>query len=365
MIRFSLLTLIAISVMSRPALAQDTEIPLGSGLVFAPYGQLHFAYQGFDDGADLTETIVDGSTANSRVGFYMRSEGPLSFQFETGLGFRPSSGTSQLVTPDFWDWKRTDLRKLQLFLETDIGRFRIGQGSMPTDGAAEADLGGTVVVAKSTIPEGNGDYVLRSADGAFSDIAIGDVFDNLDGSRRTRIYYETPDYRGLKLETAYGVEVLDDDNDDTFYDAALTYAGSYGALDMEGAVGVAFVDDGDGTTSETVGSFAVLHGGSGLNLSVAAGRQNDLGGAYVYLKPGWNAELLAIGTTKFAAELFLGRDYETDGSESMMLGLGVIQDIDAANLEVYAGWRGFSYEDRTGVDYLDASAIQIGARVRF
>lgn len=358
-----------LAFLAGSAQANDTRYPINQGATFRYYGWLHFAGQSVDDGAVTTSNIVDPSGAVSRFGFFISPApggGPLSFQFETGLGFRGSSKTSQTVTPDAWDWQRTDLRQVQLILKTGIGSFRLGQGSMSADGAAESDLGRTVIVAKSTIPESHGAFQFRTTAGALSGPTIGTTFDNFDGLRRFRLRYDTVDFSGFSLAAAYGQEVLKSGNTTDYYDVALRYRQTVGDMDIQGAIGSTYANSKTAPTlRKTLGSVSVLHRPSGLNLSLAGGQAGNGGGSYAYVKGGWNVNLLASGPTKFVIEGFQGRDYVTAASRSGMWGLAVIQNFDAQNLEIYAGYRGFSYDDATPTTYQDLGALQIGARWQF
>lgn len=358
----------SVAGIASAAFAEVPDYPIGRNNVFAPYGQFHFALQSFDDGQLRTTNLVDITNSNSRIGFYIQpieSDDGLSFQFETGMGFRPSSSTSQIHTPEFFDWSRRDLRQVQVIYKSRIGTIRLGQGSMPLDGAAETDLGGTVVVAKSNIPEANGDYIIRTAEGALSSVTIGDTFDNLDGARRMRLRYDTPEFSGLSLALAYGKEVLKTGDDTDYYDIALRYNQTFDAIKVTAAIGSAFARDKTNTEQTIAGSLSVLDTRNGLNGTVALGMNADTGEEYVYLKGGWNADLLPYGETKFVAEGFLGKDYLTTGSRSSMWGIGVIQNLDSADLEAYLGYRAFTYEDRSPTEYQNSNAIQLGARWRF
>lgn len=360
--------MLSVAGIASAALAEVSDYPVGRNYVFAPYGQLHFGLQSFDDGQLRTTNFVDISNANSRIGFYVQpteSGDGLSFQFETGLGFRPSSSTSQIYAPEFSDWSRRELRQVQVIYKGGIGTVRLGQGSMPLDGAAESDLGGTVVVAKSTIPEANGDYIFRTAGGALSGVTIGDTFDNFDGARRMRVRYDTPEFSGFSLAVAYGKEVLKSGDDKDYYDIALRYDQTFDSIKVTAALGTAFARGTTNTVRTTVGSLSVLDTRNGLNGTIALGMNADTGDEYVYLKGGWNTNLLPYGDTKFVAEGFLGNDYLTAGSRSSMWGIGVIQNIDSAGLEAYLGYRAFTYEDSSPTEYQDSNAIQLGARWRF
>jgi len=348
--------------------ANETKFPVGQGASFRYYGWLHFASQSVDDGVTSTSNIVDVSNAPSRFGFFIEplNGGPLSFQFETSLGLRPSDKTSQSNTPAALDWTRRNLRQVQLILSTGVGTFRLGQGSMPTDGAAEADLGGTVVVAKSTIQESHGAFAFRTTGGALSSFTIASSFNSYDGPRLFRLRYDTDTYAGFSFAAAYGQEVLTSGFNDDHLDFAMRYDATKGNFDIKGAIGVSYVNAATFGHASSVGSISVRHRPTGLNLSLASGHAGSgRRESYVYLKGGWSGHLFPVGQTKLVVEGFFGDDYNTDQSLSTMLGAAVIQDFDAQHLEVYAGYRGFSYEEPTAITYQDIDAVQIGARWLF
>lgn len=359
----------AVALCAGAAQAELRDIPMGGGYVFAPYGHLHAAYQGFDDGRLLTETIVDPSPSISRFGFYIEPQDDahgLSFQFESSLGFRPSDKTSQLFTPDAWDWSRRNLRQVQVIHSSAIGVLRLGQGSMPLDSAAEIDLGGYNNVAKSNITEGYGSYILRDSTGALTGLTIGDTFDSFDGDRRMRARFDTASVAGFSLAVGYGIEVLKSGDDNTYYDVALRYKNTFGRVKLSGAIGSAWANKAASVDRVTVGSVGVMDTATGLNFTLAAGR--DATGtepSYVYLRAGWNHGFWSVGDTKIALEYFTGADYGTAGSDSRMWGIALFQEFDDQNLQVYAGYREYRYSDTTPVAYLDATGLQIGARWKF
>lgn len=357
---------LGLCLIAPPALADKYQLDLGQGVNFSWYGWLHFAQQGFDDGATTTTNFVDITSATSRFGFYLRGESPLSFHFETGLGFRPSTKTSQVNTPEFWDWSVEDLRKVQLVHDSQFGVIRLGQGSMSMDGGAEADLGGTVILSKSTIPEAWGSYLFRDTNGTLTNITIGQTFDNFDNGRRFRLRYDTPSFAGFSLSASYGKEVLKKGNDDRFHDFALRYSHKFDRIEVKAAAGSAVVNfSTGGNERESAGSVSVLDHATGLNLTMALGRNHGSGAEYVWTKAGWNTDLVAIGQTKFILEGFLGNDYVSRGSDSRMWGVGLIQEFDRQRIEAYVGYKRFSFQDRSPSSYNDAGAWQIGARWKF
>ncbi|SHK12374.1 hypothetical protein SAMN05444000_11975 [Shimia gijangensis] len=350
----------------RICLCRAQYLFFGNGSTFSWYGWLHFAQQVFDDGAHTTSTLVDVSSAGSRFGFYLRGSSPVSFQFETGLGFRPSTKTSQTTTPDFWDWSRRDLRQVQVIYDSAIGRFRFGQGSMSMDGGAEVDLGDTAIVAKSNINELYGSYLFTDGTGALTTVNIGAVFDNFDNGRRFRLRYDSPEFAGFSIGGAYGQEVLTSGVNDTYYDVALRYGRAFGQFEVKGAVGTAYTDVAGGSTlQESAGSISLRDHQTGLDITFAGGQNNSAGGDYVWIKAGWRGQFLAVGDTRFVAEVFRGSDYLSMGSASDMWGLSLIQNFDRARIEAYLGYKDFSYSDSSAISYRDAVTWQIGARWTF
>ncbi|MEQ9695983.1 porin [Shimia sp. SDUM112013] len=356
-----------------PALADTFGLPgagLGDGWVYDPYGRFVIAYQSFDDGQITTSNIVDMSTSTSRFGFYLKradTDQGLSFQFETGLGLRASSKTSQTTTPDVFGWDRKQFRQVQVIYRGGFGTLRAGQGSMATDSIAELDLGKTTVVAKSNIAEMGGSYQFRTGAGALSGIDLGDTFDSFDGDRKFRLRYDTPDWNGFTLAAAYGEEILTSGVDDVFYDIALRYAAEFGRLKLRAGIGNSYVDvAAGGTTYTTAGSVSVYDTGTGLNLTLAGG-QDDAGSNphYIWAKAGWDADIWALGATKLYVEGFWGADYVSAGSDSHMWGLGVLQRVERYNLDLFAGVRTFSFSDLSATTYQDGKAVQIGAHITF
>ncbi|WP_299355703.1 porin [uncultured Shimia sp.] len=353
-------------VFASMATAERNTHSFGNGTEFSWYGWFHFAEQIFDDGESTTSTLVDVTSAGSRFGFYLRGQSPVSFHFETGLGFRPSTKTSQINKPDFFDWDRTDLRKVQIRYNSPIGEFRIGQGSMNMDGGAEVDLGDAAIVAKSNINELFGSYEFRDGAGNLTGINLGSVFDNFDNGRRFRLRYDSPSFAGFSIGGSYGREVLKSGVDDRYYDVALRYYQRFDRFEVKGALGTAYTDvDGGGTLQETAGSISMRDDQTGLDLTVAGGQNNSGTGDYAWVKAGWSGALVAVGDTRIMAEVFRGSDYLTSGSESDMWGLSLIQNFDRQRLEAYIGYKEFSYEDTSPTTYQDASVWQIGARWKF
>jgi hypothetical protein len=222
----------------------------------------------------------------------------------------------------------------------------------------------------------------------------GDGPNSVDYTRATSIRYNTPTFAGFTGSASWG--------EDDMWSVALRYAGDLGAFRV--AAGVAYSDwrDDDRTqctnldaapatpTVTHVDCNAIQAGGSimhtptGLYVSGGWGRIEDnnrqlkatLAGmtvpidntdTYWWVQVGWEAKLVAIGRTTFWADYEkwenglgvaanniqtlaagdvinpgLGAGAKLFSSEAESWGIGVTQDIDAAAMKLYFGFRNYS-----------------------
>jgi hypothetical protein len=345
------------------------DIPNANGATFTLYGQFDPAFQYVDDGFDSYTAFVDNASSNSRIGFNLegqRGQTSLLFNFETAFGVRPSDGTSQTDLPPAIAWDRTDIRHLEVIASGPGGTVFFGQGRMATDGVTEFDLSGATLVTKTAVQDSAGGFFFREGDGTLSDIAISEVFTNLDGSRRFRLRYDTPAFQGFTLRAAAGIDVLREDDDGDYYDAAVVYSNTLGGVAVEGGVGYALrtapgVEDQDRVSGSVT---ALLPGG--LNFTFAAGRLlSGTEGSYVYGKVGYIARILDVGTTRFAVDYNIANDFDSVGSKGTTLGVGIVQQFADPNVEAYVGYQSYAFENASGTSYADMSSLLVGARWRF
>ena len=356
----------ALVAVAAPVAADNLKFENKSGGTVQFYGQFSPAFTSVDDGVSTTSTVVDNDHSNSRVGVkYTQPIGQdtFTFTFETALGLRSSAGVSQVFTPKGAEWERGNLRKIDFaYKSARYGTFSLGQGSMATDGIAEADFGGTGMALYNGIGDVAGNFQFRTAGGALSGVTIGDVSPSLDGGRRGRIRYDTPDLNGFTLSVAAGTDVLSQNNSDDYYDVALRYGTELGAAQINAGIGFSRRDRNGVDRDDTSGSVAVLLD-SGLNFAFAAGSR-DGSGDYLYGKVGYNANLIKAGQTSFAVDLYEGDDFNTAGSESRSYGVAVQQKIDSLNTEVYLGYRTYELTE-VGTSYQDIDSVVVGARWKF
>lgn len=357
------------ALLAAPAVAGPTYTSDNGGS-FRWYGQLNLTYQGYDDGQEDYNRLVDNANSGSRVGFWLEQpfgENTLKFRFETSLSLRSSDGVNQNGQGDITDWTRSDLRHVDLQWHTPrYGTFSIGQGSMAADGATGIDLSGTGVVAGSAVADAAGGYFLRDTAGNLTGIEIGDVFSTFDGTRRGRIRYDSPEFSGFTVSASYGEDILTRDADTQQYDIALNYMNEdLGDFTVAGALAVSWTEKGGSEdTRDTIASAAVLHEPTGLSLSAATG-DRDTGGNYGYVKLGYTANLISVGSTSFSVDYYDGSDLVSTNDSAESFGIAAVQKFDKQNLEAYIAYREYSYDDASATNYQDGSAILAGARWKF
>lgn len=330
------------------------------------YGHINLGVINVDNGASSDTAITDNDNSNSRIGLIykqgLNNGGEFRLHFETALGFTGSSSINGSDDGLELNYRRTELRKFEaIYQSPNWGTLSFGQGSIATDSTAEADFSGTSVIAYSSLQDQAGSQVFQLAGGGASGFDIGDAFNAFDGGRRFRIRYDTPTYNGFSLAVSAGEEVLTSGNDDEFYDIGLKYDQDYGAYQVAARAGLSIRDSDE---ELLLGSFAVLHKATGLNLAVATGRQQEGDDSYVYVKGGIKRDWFALGETRLSVDYYSGEDFGVTGSESESVGIAVVQKVDAWNTELYASYRTFEFSD-SGADLLDQDVTFVGARWRF
>jgi hypothetical protein len=339
-----------------------------SGAVTTFYGQVNLAYQSFSDGEETTADIVDNGNWNSRLGFTYTQplgENTLRYRFETGLTLRNSGLVSQTETPDWTDWEKTLLRWFEVALDTNYGTLSLGQGASASDGTAGLDDSFTFIAGAANSTDGFGSFRFRDGDGNLTSVSIAQVNNAFNGARRFRARYDTPEYQGFMLSASYGENVLTEADENTYYDVAIRWTGDVGDFAIRSAAGYQCIEAPSGDLTQRVAASAtVVHAPTGLNLAVSTGRQID-GASYVWTRAGWQTDYFAAGTTSISVDYYNGSDFLTDGAKTENYGLYAVQSIDSWSMDLYAGWRRFTYSDLSGTSYQDADGILVGARLFF
>jgi hypothetical protein len=315
-----------------------------------------------------------------------------------------------------------------------LGTLTVGRINTAAAGATTVDLGGIGVVANSQPVSGFGMLLRSGAGGLSTLVGaagantwgglncgagqagFGGVYQADCGfsalSRRDGVSYTTPTWQGFSVSAAWG--------ESNYWDAALRYAGEAGGFRVAAALAYRRLTDQEGDVQNVgppggpqkdterrsiQGSASILHVPSGLFVNGAAMRYSfeganigeTIGGVaggpnrpdvnMWYVAGGITKNWFGIGNTAIYGEygkysdgitgLEVARSIAGLGATGVVLdsehswwGLGIVQNIDAAAMEVYVGYRRYSADVVTsgaqvpgGIE--DLSVLQAGARIQF
>ena len=345
----------------------------------------------WDDG-DLTDVyFLDNDLSSTRIrltgGANIREGWSVGFNIEWDFQ-RDSNGSSAINQLSGTDnsLARLDIRKSDIWFKTPMGKVTLGRGDMASNGITEIDLSLTGINGYSLVSNGASGFFLRTAGttgtaaaGFSGNTTLGGAFSNIDGfSRRSRVRWDSPTFAGFTLSTSHSQGAAGAGADLT--DVALRFRREMNGVRV--AAGIAWGSETDGASSSfTSGSASMVHLPSGLNVTVAAGQtdfdieldeQQDF--QYYYVKLGWYRRIWSKGVTAFYVDYYDGEDQgltritgaaaATTSSDSQSWGVGVVQRIDAAALELFLGYRLFEYDDNIQ-NYEDFHYIHAGARIKF
>lgn len=356
---------------------------------------------GWDDGAKSDAYVVDNVASRSRIEF----EGAAKIMRGWTAGYYLSLGLDDIASNDVDQLNSSGeggdsvlLRHSAWWLRSNkYGTATVGFTSTATDniilndlggimpGAANiATIGGSFIVRRSDEPEtGNAALITRTTLNDFSGGA------SVDTLRRNNIRYDAPRLSGLwgnlDLSVAWG--------EDDFFDTAARYSINWN--DIRFRFGAGYLRDttegnqpggntGSRDREEYKGSASVLHVPTGL-FATAAYVQREFNGTntsdqaifgevttgivtlpgtnrpslhYLYTASGFRQRYSSLGETSIYGEwarvedAITGLDQaghrEVTDSQLEMFGAAIVQNIDAAAMDVYAGFRHFSFET-TGV----------------
>jgi hypothetical protein len=289
-----------------------------------------------------------------------------------------------------------------------LGRVTVGRINTATAGLTTIDLGGAGVIANANIGYtqrgmfltgsvlGVDNVALGSA-GTTWNAALGGATVNGSGlSRANAISYSTPTFGGFSASAAWG--------EDDVWDAALRYAGEFSGFRLAAGVGYAHNAGGLGDSNEEFGpdllaqdkakinqwkgSASILHVATGLYLTSAyVDQDNDDSGPNTtlwYVQGGISKNWTGLGNTVLYGEYARVNDARLDfkdfnggvsllvGADSRMWGLGVVQNIDAAAMEVFLAYKHFSADEAVNVlsfpdatSFNDFQVVMGGARIKF
>jgi hypothetical protein len=354
----------------------------GGTLTF--YGNISKGILSFDDGISTESySIIDNDNATTSFGLsYEQAVGNGTVSGILDFNYAPySTANVNILDPspgaDSFRISDDDWNQIQLvFKSGTYGTFSLGQGPMATYSAAEVDLSGTSVIAYSEIMDTAAGQLFRFSDPSLpypdnvSPVSVGDAFANFDGDQFVRLRYDTPTYSGFGASFAVGQNLLtgtSETRDDTIADVAINYFGGDDIWTYKAAGGYLY---NEGGADNFVVSGSVLHKPTGLNLTFAGGSSDgEYGtGNYLYSKIGLTRSFFSWGATSAAIDYYSGSDIYLSSavtdSDSQSSSISIVQNIDRANLSIYATYRVYDYQDDTA-SYYDGHAVFAGLTFTF
>ncbi len=333
------------------------------------YGQVNTAVLFFDTEKDSNAYVVDNQNSNSRFG--LTGTAKINPSLTAGFLIEIAAGlTAELsqVTETNDDGSTTGdggiaIRHANWWLShSQLGKLTVGRGSMSTDGITEIDLAGINVVTLAGFAIGN-DFSVGG--GRFDAVATG----TYELERNNMVRYDTATVGGFQASAAWG--------EDDRWDVALRYAGELSGFRV--AAGIGYNVDTDELPADGIdekrslgGSVSVLHVATGLFATgTAARRTNEFTGGgdadetFWGLRGGISKNWFGIGNTVLYGE-YNHWDNEVVNNEAQIWGLGIVQNVDAAALELYVAYKNLSVDaPQMGEINEDAHLLISGARIKF
>jgi hypothetical protein len=371
-------------------------------------GHVHRALMLWSDGSERNAYIIDPTNYGSNAQFSGEAKitGKLQAGFVLSLDVpnNESFSLSQDVTaiPG-----QPAVARAHVFISHENwGRLALGRETEAHDHITENDHSGTGLFAGPAVTDWNGSFFIRGPSAktvvpgdltwsAFGSSSIG------DGDNANVIRYDTPVFSGLQLAASWGaVDVIA---------GSVRYTFDNDAVEIESGAAIAHYGDAERSPCIDLapvancltfaGSISILHKSSQISLTGAGGMIADdprrrpdgsIGRDYwVYGKVAQEYNLTDLGGTVVFAEYFHGRhsgQIERDAVASGGLaeadfsavtdvfGIGVMQSIDEADMQVYVAWRTYAMSGdaalgaagaREALQLDDFQVFMTGTRISF
>jgi predicted porin len=329
------------------------------------YGQVNKAILWTDGLGDSDTRVVDNGTSGTRFGFL--GEAQIASQWKAG--YKLEFGVNDQPIPVLGD-DPVSVRHSFWWVEGPVGKLSLGLTSMATDGIAQISVANVEVASRM--------LSLQPISSAYA-FGIDLPFNDL---RRNVVRYDSPMFLGFTGSASWShgdsLTSLAGGDDGGAWDIALRYAGEFGGFRIAGGAGLSEQNGNIGLTSTlpgdlfgrqrvASGSLSVLNTGTGLFANVGVGHVDgeffgSLDYTVAHLQGGWQKNVIGLGATTVYAE-YAVMDIDGPGApDPSMFGLGVVQALDPAAMDIYMAWRRYDLDDLVSSD---VNTFMAGARIRF
>jgi predicted porin len=328
------------------------------------YGQVNQSLLIWDNGDESDAYVVDNDSSASRIGF----RGKAKINHDWSAGYRIEIGVYSAESDrvdennDDGDGNRLDLRRSEMYIKSKtLGKVSWGLTSHALDSTTTQDLSGTHVVARNGGLRYVEDFAILNSNGAASTADWGGIFDgDTEFDRDNVIRYDTPTFAGFKVSASWG--------EDDEWSVAAFYKGRFADFKVKAAIGYGEdqEDSGSSKSENFNGSASIMHTPTGIFVTGSGGetsKGNDVDETFYQIKAGIQQRWNALGKTTLYGEYVHG---DTDDvGEGDIYGFGVVQKVDAAAMELYAGFRQYEADLNNGVATEDFVTVVTGARIKF
>jgi hypothetical protein len=352
-------------------------------------GQVTTGVLAWDDGRQSDAFVVDNTAAGATF-FVMSGSAKinpaLTAGFDLAVSILAGARSNQVTQTDDDGGAAADstlaLIRANWFLDhAQLGRLTVGRINTASAGVVGIDLGGIGVVANANIGYWNAGFeTFQGSKVVWGNLLGGATVYGAGLSRANGVMYNSPTVGGFSVAASWG--------EDDFADVALRYAGEFSGFRLAAAVayannvgGLGDFEDNTGSggrqATQIKGSASLLHTPTGLFVQGSYLTQdNDSPGSHDttmwQVQGGIAKNWTGIGNTALYGEFARVNDPFgfAAGSESTVWGLGIVQHIDAAAMELFLSYRRFDSDATIPGDLptlVDAQMDMVfgGARIRF
>jgi predicted porin len=366
-------------------------------------GQVTTALMAWDDGRTSDVYIVDPPVAGGTL-FNLNGSAKISPSLSAGfhiqVGLDKGARSHQVTASDDDGGQAGDTSMVMTLANwyldhKSLGRVTVGRINTATAGITGIDLGGTGAIANPNLGYWNRSFVANLGGNptvvTWGDLLGGNTVNGSTLSRANAISYTSPTLGGFSVSAAYG--------EDNVWDVALRYAGEFSGFRL--AAGIGYINNSAGLgevtkdnpgvvgpePSQVKGSVSLLHVATGLYVNYAYVNQdndNQIGPftrdtTMHYVQGGIAKNWTGLGNTVLYGEYARIEDglghfaspFPTT-SDAEVWGLGVVQHIDAAAMELFLSYRRYTSDATNGlfgvgptVSLDDMDVVMSGARIRF